>query len=376
MFRNIFKKNSSTKNSARTVYVGLSGGVDSAVSAALLKDTGYNVVGCFIKTWAPDGYPCPAEDDKRQSMRVAAHLRIPWIEIDAEDAYKNNVAQYLLNEYKAGRTPNGDIFCNTTVKFGTFYDVAMAHGADYIATGHYAMTSPPTPLLKLEEGFQQTNKGVLYKGIDITKDQTYFLWKVPKEKLAKTLFPVGNIPKNKVRELAKKYKLPNAERPDSQGVCFLGPIDMKQYLKDMLKPVSGNVLDTSGNIIGTHDGAILYTTGERHGFNITAPHTKPYFVMCKNANNNTITVHESLNMPVNQNKIYANQINNLTNESLQNKEMNAVFRYHGEEYKIKLDPDNKIVFLNQDTILVAEGQSVVFYDGNQCLGGGIISYSK
>jgi tRNA-specific 2-thiouridylase len=345
-------------NKSKTVYVGLSGGVDSAVSAALLKDAGYKVIAAFIKTWAPDGYPCPTEIDKRESMRVAAHLGIPWIEIDGEESYKNNVANYMLNEYKAGRTPNGDVFCNTTVKFGTFYELAMARGADFIATGHYA----------------QMINGQMHKGIDSSKDQTYFLWNVPKEKLAKTIFPIGNIPKTKVRELAKKYKLPNAERPDSQGVCFLGPIDMKMYLKEMLDPKPGNILDTDGNVIGTHDGAILYTVGERHGFTITKSHTNPYFVISKDVNNNTLTVSTNKDQNKNINDIYVSEINPLVDEPLTERELSAVFRYHGEEYKIKLDKNNKIYFLGEKPS-VAEGQSVVFYDGNKCLGGGIINYS-
>jgi tRNA-specific 2-thiouridylase len=345
------------KDNNKTVYIGLSGGVDSAVSAALLRDAGYNVIACFIKTWAPEGYPCPTEIDKRESMRVAAHLRIPWIEIDGVEAYKNNVANYMLSEYKAGRTPNGDVFCNTTVKFGTFYELAMERGADYIATGHYA----------------QMINNEMHKGVDNSKDQTYFLWNVPKEKLIKTLFPIGNIPKTKVRELALKYKLPNADRPDSQGVCFLGPIDMKMYLKDMLKPRAGDVVDTKGNIIGKHDGVILYTIGERHGFNININHTKPYFVISKDVNKNTITVSTNPNENKNTNDIYVTDVNWLTNVPDLDTEINAVFRYHGQEYKIKLNPNNKIIFTNEAP-MVAEGQSVVFYKESLCLGGGTISY--
>ncbi len=341
----------------KTVYIGLSGGVDSAVSAALLIDAGYKVIACFIKTWAPDGYPCPTEEDKLESMRVAAHLKIPWIEIDAVEAYKNNVANYLLNEYKAGRTPNGDVFCNKTVKFGTFYDVAMDRGADFVATGHYA----------------QMKDGSMLKGIDSSKDQTYFLWSVPKEKLAKTLFPIGNIPKTKVRQLAEKYKLPNANRPDSQGICFLGPIDMKAYLKDMLKPEKGNVLDTDGNIIGTHDGSILYTIGERHGFTITVPNTEPYFVVSKDVGNNTITVSHDKADTLVKDTVFAKEINELNKEKLYNRNIKAVFRYHGEEYDINLKEDGEIVFLGAKPVASA-GQSVVFYDGNECLGGGIIAY--
>ena len=366
---NLFRKK---KN--KTVYIGLSGGVDSAVSAALLKDDGYNVVTCFIKTWAPDGYLCPTETDKFESMRVAAHLRIPWIEIDATDAYKKNVAEYMLNEYKNGRTPNPDVFCNTTVKFGTFYDIAIQKGADYVATGHYAKTSPDlSATLPLLRGGIKGK--VLRKAIDPSKDQTYFLWNVAYQKLQKTLFPIGNLPKTRVRKLAKKYKLPNAERPDSQGVCFLGPIDMKSFIKDMLHTEIGNVLDINGDTIGTHDGSILYTIGERHGFSVNNNAGIPYFVVDKNIENNTITVSNNPKEKKFEKDIYIQSENWLPKRPDENQIIDAVFRYHGETYKIKLGRDNKLNFQNESTT-PAEGQSVVFYSGEQCLGGGIVSYKK
>lgn len=359
------------KNNSKKVYVGLSGGVDSAVSAALLRDAGYTVIAVFIKTWAPDGYPCPAEEDKRESMRVAAHLRIPWIEINAEEVYKKNVADYMISEYASGRTPNPDVFCNTTVKFGTFFDAAMTHGADFIATGHYARTNTDSG----EVGLLQNKEFKFLTGKDSSKDQTYFLWNVPKEKLAKTLFPIGEYKKTEVRKLAKKYKLPNMDRPDSQGVCFLGPIDMKQFIKETLNPEKGNVLNEKNEVIGTHDGSILYTIGERHGFTITIPHEKPFFVVKKDVANNTITVSENFLGSVSSQKIKIANENWFTVRPSLSQTIDAVFRYHGERYKINLQEDGKIIFLD-NPIPVAEGQSVVFYTGEQCLGGGIISYLK
>ncbi len=362
MFKFNFLKKQNNKN--KTVYVGLSGGVDSAVCAAILKDQGYNVIAGFIKSWAPDGYPCPVEDDRRESMRVAAHLNIPWIEIDAEESYKNNVAEYMINEYKSGRTPNPDVFCNATVKFGTFYDAVMARGADYIATGHYARLS------------QNSNiKGQnLEKAVDPSKDQSYFLWNVAFKKLQKTLFPVGGIPKTKVRKLALKYKLPNANRPDSQGVCFLGPIDMKSFIIDMLHPQKGDVLDANGNIIGSHDGSILYTIGERHGFHLFKSSPVPLFVVDKNVNENTITVSEKLEATKNTKILYIKSQNWLPTKPSPDEIIDAVFRYHGEIHNVKLNTDDSITFINEP-VLVAEGQSVVFYKGNVCLGGGIVMYN-
>lgn len=367
MFKNLFKRNN---NKDKTVYVGLSGGVDSAVSAAILKDQGYNVIAVFIKTWAPDGYPCPSDDDKRQSMIVAAHLRIPWLEIDAEEAYKKNVAEYMLNEYKIGNTPNPDVFCNTTVKFGTFYDMAIGHGADFIATGHYAQ------MIKQENNTSDTNHSnfLMHTGLDNSKDQSYFLWNVPFEKLQKTIFPIGNLHKTKVRELAKEYKLPNANRPDSQGVCFLGPIDMKMFIKENLNPTTGNILNESGQIIGTHDGSILYTIGERHGFKINIPSQRPYFVINKNIENNTITVSHDVNDNTKENKnIFTKNENWLPVRPNENEIIDAVFRYHGEKIKVKLTNKNEILFVDKK-INIAPGQSVVFYKDNICLGGGIVSY--
>ncbi len=366
MFKfNFFKRQKKSASWQNTiVYIGLSGGVDSAVCAAMLKDEGYNVIAGFIKSWAPDGYPCPVEDDRRESMRVAAHLGIPWIEINAEESYKKNVAEYMLNEYKAGRTPNPDVFCNATVKFGTFYDAVMARGANYVATGHYAKLNqnPKTKIKNLE------------KGIDPAKDQSYFLWNVSFEKLQKTIFPVGGIPKTKVRKLAKKYKLPNANRPDSQGVCFLGPIDMKSFIIEMLHPEKGSVLDIDGNVIGSHDGSILYTIGERHGFNLFKSSPVPLFVVDKNVNDNTITVSEKLDTIKNTKTLYIKSQNWLPNKPNSDKIIDAVFRYHGEIHKVKLNTDNSITFINEP-ILVAEGQSVVFYEGDICLGGGVISFN-
>lgn len=358
-------------NNAKTVYVGLSGGVDSAVSAALLKDAGYRIIGAFIKTWAPEGYPCPAEEDKRESMKVAAHLGIPWIEINAEEIYKKNVADYMIAEYAAGRTPNPDVFCNTAVKFGTFFEAAMARGADYIATGHYARIKS----FGEAELLRKRNEVEFLVGKDPAKDQTYFLWNVPREKLAKTLFPVGEYPKEKVRKLAKKYNLPNRDRPDSQGVCFLGPIDMKAFIKDMLKPAAGKVLNEDGKIIGTHDGAMLYTIGERHGFHITEPHHGPLFVVEKNMENNTLTVSPNPADLKWSKKIRIADENWIGLRPTPDQTIDAVFRYHGEKYKVNLLEDGRIYFLEKvDTPNIAEGQSAVFYDGEKCLGGGIVEY--
>ncbi|NVN97440.1 hypothetical protein HXX01_04420 [Candidatus Nomurabacteria bacterium] len=220
----------------KTVFVGVSGGVDSSVAAALLKDQGYNVVGVFIRTWSPDFIECTWKDERRDAMRVCAHLDIPFLECDAEEAYKKGVADYMIEEYKKGNTPNPDVMCNRMVKFGVFWQFAKEHGADFIATGHYARvmensfreaTGGGVPFLGTPKNGAKELREKLFsmkRGIDSSKDQSYFLWTLTQDDLSHTLFPVGHLEKRDVRRLAEKYKLPTAVKKDSQGVCFLNII--------------------------------------------------------------------------------------------------------------------------------------------------------
>jgi len=352
------------------VYVGMSGGVDSSVSAALLKEQGYDVTGVFIKVWQPDFMPCTWKEDRRDAMRVAAHLDIPFVTLDLEKEYKKEVVDYMIDEYKKGRTPNPDVMCNRYVKFGGFYDWAMKQGADFVATGHYAQTRAEN----VEVGPVQRH--VLLKGKDNNKDQSYFLWMVTGEQFSKTLFPVGNIEKPEVRKLAKKFKLPNAEKKDSQGLCFIGSIDMKEFLKHFINEVRGNVLDEQGEVIGHHEGSIFYTIGERHVFTITkkTPDDTPYFITKKSTEQNTITVsHEKKNKKEATN-ISLKNTNWISSFLNVNKTYQARVRYRGELYEVKIEikPNNgaEISFVDEgDT--VAPGQSVVVYDGMVCVGGGI-----
>src|SRR5581483_11317346 len=220
------------------VCVGLSGGVDSALSAALLKKAGHDVVGVFIRIALP-GYPCAAGEDKVWAQRAAAHLKIPFVEVDLSQEYRARVFELSMREFSEGRTPNPDALCNREIKFGLFFDWCMAQGADRVATGHYA----------------QTKDGLLYVGADEEKDQSYFLTLVPQEKLKRTLFPVGHLRKSRVRALAKSLGLPNAARPDSQGLCFLGNVSMADMLARELALVPGDVLGESGEVVGRHRGA-------------------------------------------------------------------------------------------------------------------------
>lgn len=266
------------------VFVGLSGGVDSAVSAALLKEAGFDVVGAFIKIWRPEFLECPWQKERLDAMRVSAHLQIPFREIDLSEEYKTVVIDSMIRDYEAGITPNPDILCNRDIKFGFFKAWALSEGAEKIATGHYA---------RITAG--QTYS--LLRGKDTSKDQSYFLSQLTQVDLANSLFPVGEYTKKEVRALAEKFKLPVAAKRDSQGLCFVGQVSMRDFLARYITLTSGIVLSNEGVAIGEHDGAALYTIGERHGFRITStsPHETPHFVTHIDTKANTITVSRKQN---------------------------------------------------------------------------------
>jgi len=355
----VVKKTNKNKN--KTVFVGMSGGVDSSVTAALLQEQGYDVVGVFIKTWHPDFLVCTEEDERRDAMRVAAHLDIPFLTFDFEKEYKEGVADYMISEYKKGRTPNPDVMCNREVKFGAFLKKALSMGADFVATGHYA----------------QNKNNSLLKGNDPMKDQSYFLWTLTPEQIKHVMFPVGHLPKPEVRKLAKKFKLPVAEKKDSQGICFLGAVDIKVFLKHYIKSEQGKVLNEKGEEIGYHDGAVFYTLGERHGFTITKKgnNDSAYYVIEKDIKNNILTVSEkksiiSKSTNISFSLISINWISQIPEEG---KTYQAQVRYHGEFLNCKLSniKNSTAIVSFEKEVLVAPGQSIVFYSGNTCLGGGI-----
>ena len=297
-------------------------------------------------------------------MRVAAHIGIQFITLDLEDEYKREVVDYMINEYRQGKTPNPDVMCNKYVKFGGFYNYAMKHGADYVATGHYAQ------IKKIKNSF------TLIAGDDKNKDQTYFLWTLKKEQLGKTLFPVGNMEKPEVRKIAKKCKLPNADKKDSQGLCFIGKINIKEFLSHYIPIKKGKVLNEKGKVIGIHDGASFYTIGERHGFNITekTPNDEPYYVIDKDIKNNTIIVsHKNKlgELPNAVKKIKLRDTNWNQGEAPLGRRLKARSRYREELQNIKMIDEETVEF-EKPQYTVSRGQSLVFYDGNVCLGGGII----
>lgn len=343
---------------AKTVFVGVSGGVDSSVSLATLKEQGFNVVGCFIKTWQPDFIECTWKEERRDAMRVCAKVGVPFLTIDAEKEYKDYVGEYFIEEYRAGRTPNPDVMCNKEIKFGVFYKKARELGADFIATGHYA----------------RSKDGRLFAGKDDAKDQSYFLWTLTPEILEHTIFPVGDLEKNEVRKLAKKIDLPTASKKDSQGICFLGPIDMKEFLKHYIDVKKGNVVNEKGEVIGFHDGALFFTLGERHGFTITekTPDEDRLYVIDRDLEKNTITVSKNKISPATDLTRGLKLKNTNWIVSLEdNKKYKARIRYQGELRDCRIE--NNIVFFEEGNDFATAGQSIVVYENDLVIGGGIIA---
>lgn len=349
---------------AKTVFVGLSGGVDSSVSAALLKEQGYNVVGVFIKVWHPDFMVCNWEEERVDAMRVAAKLDIQFLTCDAQSAYKDAVADYFIESYRQGITPNPDVLCNKEVKFGVFLDFAIANGADFVATGHYTQVD------------HCGNNPAMLRGVDTNKDQSYFLWTLTHTQLEKTLFPVGHLPKDEVRRLAERYELPTATKKDSQGICFLGQVDIPDFLSHYIDLKSGEVKLQNGSVIGTHKGALVYTIGQRHGFTITHKDQagKIFYVVAKDVENNTITVStETPKLTAGSSLTLRNCV--LRTEIQVNDVLEAQTRYRQTPFLVTVTSisHDSLTVTPKDTIETpAPGQSCVLYKGNECLGGGII----
>lgn len=339
----------------KRVFVGLSGGVDSGVSAALLKRAGAEVTGIFIKGWYPPGLPCTWSDDRQDAMRLAAHLEIPFHTLDAAREYKEGVIDYLLSEYALGRTPNPDVMCNREVKFGAFWRFAKAHGADFVATGHYA----------------QTKDGTILRGQDESKDQSYFLWAVPKEVLAHTLFPVGGMDKVRTRVLAEQMGIPQATKKDSQGICFLGSISVDEFLQSEIGSTPGKAVDEAGKEVGVHTGAVLATLGERVVLQHALP--GPWYVLRKDMHQNILIVGSRPVLSAQKVSSFSLRETNWLTTLEEGAAVSAQYRYHGPRVPGVLS-ESSSVFTPVTPVQepVAQGQSLVCYQGNQLLGGGII----
>ncbi|MCR4283844.1 MAG: tRNA 2-thiouridine(34) synthase MnmA [Parcubacteria group bacterium] len=372
-------KEASEKNKTK-VFVGLSGGVDSSVSAALLVKQGFDVVGVFIKAWYPNWLSCTWKEDRRDAMRVCAKLGIPFFTFDLEKEYKEEVIDYMIAEYKKGRTPNPDVMCNRMIKFGAFLKKAKKMGADFVATGHYArIRENEKKTTDMRRPYGRRISVNLLVSKDKEKDQTYFLWTLTQKELKNVIFPVGGIKKPEVRKLAKKFGLVTAEKKDSQGLCFLGKISIRDFLKKYIKEKKGKVIDENGNIVGAHSGATFLTIGQRHGFEVTEDGTdrKPYYVVAKDIKKNLLIVsHKKEEKESFQKEVLIEVINWISDSPDFSREYSARIRYrqHLQKCRIKLCQRGRltIVFKNPQRA-VSPGQSLVIYDKGVCLGGGIIA---
>lgn len=351
----------------KTVFVGLSGGVDSALSAYLLKKEGFTVIGVFMKNWDGDGEQCQIKKDYQDAKNIAQFLEISFKTVDFTEEYKRYVFDDFLEKIEQGLTPNPDIFCNKFVKFKAFYQWALAQGADYIATGHYARTS---------------HSGQLLSGVDEKKDQTYFLYAICASHIPKILFPLGNLYKTQVRELAKTVGIPVCEKKDSTGICFIGPGNFRQFISEYLPQKKGAILSMEGAMLGEHQGVHLYTLGQRSGLNLGGQKhcdQKPWYVIKKDKANNILYVSQEKNDEhLLRSELLIEDFHWLIDPVKAPFKAQCRIRHGQKKQQCWLYPDLKehkrvsIKFLEPQRA-ITPGQAAVIYAQDQCLGGGTIS---
>lgn len=348
-------------NQSKHIFVGMSGGVDSSVTAALLQEDGYSVTGVYMKNWAEDlpGFYCPWQEDYEDAMRVAVQLGIDLKLYDFQKEYRQKVVDYMLDGYRQGLTPNPDIMCNQEIKFKLFLESALEDGADMIATGHYA----------------KTQDGQLFMAKDQSKDQTYFLYRVTHQALSKTLFPIGDLPKEQVRKIAKQRGLATADKKDSQGICFIGDVPIEEFLSQFITTEPGKIIDLATNKpVGEHNGALFYTIGQRHGLGIGGG--LPYYVTGKDMDKNEVYVTSDLNSSsLWSNSLELSAVHWIVDAPKSKQNYRARIRHRGELLPCSLHQRDGVTYieLEQPVRAAAPGQSVVVYDQEECLGGGVIA---
>lgn len=350
------------------VMVGMSGGVDSSVAAALLLDEGYDVVGAFMKNWSDEKDPrtgeCAWKEERRDAMRVAAQLGIPFMTFDFEEAYTRKVVDYLYREYAAGRTPNPDVLCNREVKFDLFLKAALEAGADFIATGHYARVGKKTD-----------GTYALLAGLDRSKDQSYFVHALGQAQLARVLFPIGHLDKRDVRAYARERGLETAEKKDSQGICFIGKVELKEFLGRALAPKPGPIMTVEGKEIGRHGDAQAFTVGQRHGLGVGGG--APYYVVSTDLATGTVTVAAGADHPA----LFKERLTAVEWHWVAGRAPSLPFRCQAriryrqplQACEVDIDPEGRVVAkFDAPQRAVTPGQFVVLYDGDDVLGGGVI----
>ncbi len=348
----------------------MSGGVDSSVAAALLKKQGFRVIGVFMKPWQPDGVECLWKKDREDALRVASKLEIPLLTWDFSKEYKKLVTDYMIREYRDGRTPNPDVMCNKEIKFGLFLKKAVKHGADFIATGHYIKIKN----VKIKMQNDNLKFKIIYKlfqAKDKNKDQSYFLWTLTPRELKHCLFPIGDYTKPEVRKMAQKFGLPTADKKDSQGICFVGPLDIKRFLKKYIRPRSGKIINMQNEVIGTHDGIYYYTVGQRHGLDLgkRTVEARPYYIISKNIKTGVIKVGDEKDLFSNKTRL--TYINWVSKKIKLPSSLEVKIRYRTSSEKATLHKNGSLIF-DRPIRAITPGQSAVFYKNGQLLGGGII----
>ena len=355
----------------KRVVVGMSGGVDSAVSAALLKEQGFDVVGLYMSNWKetdPNGC-CTGEQDWTDVKYVCDKIGIPYYSVDFSEQYMNNVFKLFVEEYKKGRTPNPDVLCNREVKFGPFADFARELGADYIATGHYCNVR------------HDGDTHYLLRAKDDNKDQTYFLNQVSSHQLRDVIFPLGNLTKPEVRELALKYDIPVAKKKDSTGICFIGERNFRQFLSQYIPMKDGDIVTADGKVVGRHHGVYFYTLGQRRGLGIGGSadgNGERWFVLGKDVANNKLIVSQGEDDVLFKDGLVTEGFNFITPPPAKEFDCEVRIKHRQPLQQARLsvldNGDTRIVFKEKQRA-IAEGQYAVVYYGDICLGGGVINHS-